>query len=124
MKRLCKDAGITGNKTNHSLRATTATRGLDMGIPEKMLMERTGHRSVESLFRYRRPSEEQKTMVSHALDYGKRLSEMDSEDMPSLKRSCVVQNEEKEEKGVPMEGHNENVITFQNRPMNINNFNV
>ena len=124
VKRLCRDADITGNKTNHSLRATTATRGLDMGIPEKMLMERTGHRSVDSLLRYQRPSEEQKAMVSHALDDGKRLSELGSEDMPSLKRSCVPHKEEKEGKEVPMVSRNGNVITFQNCTMNINNFNV
>ena len=95
-----------------------------MGIPEKMLMERTGHRSVDSLLRYQRPSEEQKAMVSHALDDGERLSEMGSEDMPSLKRSCVPQNEEKKAKEVPMASRNGNVISFQNYTMNINNFNV
>ena len=124
VKRLCRDAGITGNKTNHCLRATTATRGLDVGVPEKMLMERTGHRSVDSLLRYQRPSEEQKAMLSHALDDGKRLSELRSEDLLSLKRSCVAQNEEKEGKVVPMVSCHGNVITFQNCTMNINNFNV
>ena len=49
VKRICKEAGITGNKTDHSLRATMATRGLKLGIPDKILMERTGHRSVAPL---------------------------------------------------------------------------
>ncbi|CAB4014690.1 Zinc finger MYM-type 3 [Paramuricea clavata] len=31
VKNLCKEAGIPWYKTNHSLRATTATRGVDMG---------------------------------------------------------------------------------------------
>ena len=31
---------------DHSLRVTTATRGLTKGVPEKFVMERTGHRDV------------------------------------------------------------------------------
>ena len=33
VKNLCKDAGIQGHFTNHSLRVTTATLGLEKGIP-------------------------------------------------------------------------------------------
>ena len=95
-----------------------------MSIPEKILMERTGHLSVDLLLYYQRPPEEQKAMVWHALDDGKKLSEMGSEDMLSLERSCVAQNEEKEGKGVLMASRNGNVITIQNCTMNINNFSV
>ena len=38
VKRLCKDAGIEGQFTNHSLRATTSRR-LQKGIPDKFVME-------------------------------------------------------------------------------------
>ena len=86
VKRICKEAGITGNKTNHSLRATTATRGLELGISDKILMERTGHRSVASLHRYQRPSEQQREMVTDALDNGKRPNEMVGGE--NLKRLC------------------------------------
>ena len=48
VKRLCKDAGIERQFTNHSLRATTS-RGLQKGIPDKFEMERTEHRDVKSL---------------------------------------------------------------------------
>ena len=41
--------------TNHSLRATTATRGLQKGFPEKFVMERTGYRDDRSLQKYQRP---------------------------------------------------------------------
>lgn len=67
VKKLCELAGIQGHHTNHSLRATTATLGLAKGIPDKMLMERTGHRSVKSLHAYQRPSEEVKEKVSEIL---------------------------------------------------------
>jgi integrase len=46
VKKLCQDAGIEGNFTNHSLRATMATRGLVKGIPDKLIMAKTGHKDV------------------------------------------------------------------------------
>ncbi len=45
--RLCSAAGIEGFKTNHSLRATTATRLYQSGVDEQLVMERTGHRGEE-----------------------------------------------------------------------------
>ncbi len=46
---ICKHAGIAGNITNHSLRATSATQLYRSGVPEKVIQERTGHRSLEAL---------------------------------------------------------------------------
>ena len=40
--------GIKGYKTNHSLKAT-ATRLYSAGIDEQLVMERTGHRSIEGI---------------------------------------------------------------------------
>ena len=54
MSRLCETAGITGFKTNHSLRATTATRLYASGIDEQLVMERTGHRSLPGVQSYKR----------------------------------------------------------------------
>ena len=34
-QEMCKQAGISGNKTNHSLRATGATKLYQTGVPEK-----------------------------------------------------------------------------------------
>ena len=53
VKRLCKDAGIEGRFTCHSLRATTS-QGLQRGIPDKFEMGRmyTGHRDVRSCQKY------------------------------------------------------------------------
>ena len=36
-------------KTNHSLRATGTTRMFKAGVPEKLIQQRTGHRSFDSL---------------------------------------------------------------------------
>ena len=61
-----KDAGISG-KTNHSLRVTGATRMYNSGIPEKTIQSRTGHKSVEALRVYERPSKEQQAKACRAL---------------------------------------------------------
>ena len=64
VKRLCKDAEIEDQFTNHSLRATTATRALKKGIPDKFVMQRTGHRDVK----YQRPETSTKIEFSKAFD--------------------------------------------------------
>ena len=53
--------------TNHSLRATAATRLYEAGIDEQLVMERTGHRSLEGVRSYKRTSSEQKEVVSDIL---------------------------------------------------------
>jgi hypothetical protein len=91
VKSLCKDAGIEGHYTNHSLRATTATRGLVKGIPDKLIMERTGHRDIRSLQRYQRPSIEQKIEISKAFESNvsqKRQYKPDEEDFESGTKKC------------------------------------
>ena len=62
--RLCKLAGIEGYKTNHSLRATAATRLYQSGADEQQIMERTGHRSLEGVRSYKRTSEQQEASLS------------------------------------------------------------
>ena len=63
VKTVCALAGIHG-KTNHSLRATGATRLFVANIPEKLIAERTGHRSTAALRLYERTSLEQQQSVS------------------------------------------------------------
>ena len=55
---MCKSAGIEGYKTNHSLRATAATRLYSSSVDEQLVMERTGHRSTEEIRSYKRTSSE------------------------------------------------------------------
>ena len=47
--RLCKLGGISGYKTNHSLRATATTRLYQSGVDEQMVMELTGHWSLKGV---------------------------------------------------------------------------
>ena len=68
VSRLYKTAGIPGFETNHSLRVTTATRLFQSGIDEQLIMDRTGHRSVDGIRRYKRVSEDQKQETSNILN--------------------------------------------------------
>ncbi len=54
--RLCASAGIEGFKTDHSQCTTTATRLYQSGVDEQLVMERTGHRSLEGVRNYKRTS--------------------------------------------------------------------
>ena len=52
VKDVCKEAGIEGDKTNHSLRAAGTTRMWEGNVPEKLIQQRTGHRILEALRTY------------------------------------------------------------------------
>ena len=66
--RLCKLGGISGYKTNHSLRATATTRLYQSGVDEQMVMELTGHRSLEGVRSYKRTSNTQREALSDILN--------------------------------------------------------
>ena len=67
VKTMCAQAGVGGHKTNHSLRATAATELYKKGVPEKLIQECTGHRSLEALRTYKHSSEEQHKTASALL---------------------------------------------------------
>ena len=64
---MCSLAGFEGKITNQSLRATAATQMYEMGVPEKAIQERTGHRSLDSLRVYKRTSTQQQQAASNIL---------------------------------------------------------
>ena len=66
IKDICKQAGLDGKFSNHSLRATCATRMYDNKIPEQIIKETTGHCS-ECVRGYKRTSDELKESASNAL---------------------------------------------------------
>ena len=68
MTRIYKEGKIDGHFTNHSLRATTRIPGIEKGIPDKFVMERTGHRDVRSLQKYQRPNISTKINISRAFE--------------------------------------------------------
>ena len=57
LKEICLQADVdVVNKSNHSLRATSISRMYRSSIPEKVIMERSGHLSKEGLRSYERTS--------------------------------------------------------------------
>ena len=68
MKKMGEEAGLQKGVTNHSLRAYSATEMFQSNVPEKLVQQRTGHRSVEALRKYERVGEEQVVEVCRVLD--------------------------------------------------------
>ena len=78
-------------KTSHSLRVTCATRLFQESVPEKLIRERTGHRS-NALFRYEKKSAEQERNVNDLL--GPPRDVVDVVDVPDLDLNYEVRDEE------------------------------
>jgi hypothetical protein len=67
VNNMCKDAKIDGHFTNHSLRASGATELFQHNIPERVIQEFTGHRSVKALRQYEKAALEQKQAACNIL---------------------------------------------------------
>ena len=66
VSKMCTLGGLSGNRTNHSLRATAATRLYEKGVDEQLIQEVTGHRSG-AVREYKRTNEAQKRDISSIL---------------------------------------------------------
>ena len=81
VKIMFKMVGIEG-KTNHSLRASGATEMFRAGVPEKIIQEHTGHRSVKALRTYERTTATQHLSVANVLSSSSNVSFSDAKDKP------------------------------------------
>ncbi|CAG2228325.1 unnamed protein product [Mytilus edulis] len=88
VKRLCASIGLTGKRTNHSLRASAATRLYNAGIEEQRVAETTGHRS-NAVRVYKRTSADQQIEASNIL-YGLRPSDGRKKAKPSAAAGAPV----------------------------------
>ena len=64
---MCESAGFDGHFTNHSLRATTATRLFEAKVDEQLIMQRTGHTST-AVRSYKRVGEKLRAVTSDVLN--------------------------------------------------------
>lgn len=92
--RLCQQAGISGFKTNHSLRVTSATRLFQSGVDEQLIMSHTGHRSVDGVRSYKRISEQQKKALSSVLMSASSESQQTDDQPVTSKRRKVTTSHE------------------------------
>ena len=65
--KMFQEASMTKKATNHSLRATGTTEMYRCGVPENVIKERTGHKSLDGLRTYERTTLEQQKAVSKIL---------------------------------------------------------
>ena len=49
MERISEEAKLPTKYTNHSLRAYSVTKVFKLNLPDKLTMERSGHRSIEGM---------------------------------------------------------------------------
>ena len=96
VKRMCGKAGINGYYTNHSLRATAATRLFEAGVDEQVIMLRTGHSTSSGVRSYKRVGEKLKGITSDVLnkadDTCKREKLMEEEVKTKKKHCCMHWN--------------------------------
>lgn len=92
VNRLCQKAGLKGHYTNHSLRATAASRLYNLNFDEQLICETTGHRS-SAVRSYKRTSDGQKKAISDALSLGQR---------PAPATSTSVGNCDREDATAPL----------------------
>ena len=71
VRRLCKEAGLDGYFTNHSLKATTATRLFEAGVDKQLIILRTGHLTTSGVRSHKCVGEKQKSINSHMLNGSK-----------------------------------------------------
>ena len=63
---MCRDAGLPGHYTNHSLRSLAATKMYQMDLDKQLIMEVTGHRST-AVRSYKRTSQKQRKVASKCI---------------------------------------------------------
>ena len=83
VSRLCKTACIQGFHTNHSLRVTATTRLYQSGVDEQLVMERTGHRSLDGVRSYKRTSDCQREALSNILNGAKKPRQSSTSIVPA-----------------------------------------
>ena len=94
VKDMCKQAGIQGKFTNHSLRATCASRMFDNQIPEQLIKETTGHKS-DCVRVYKRTSEKLRQQACSTIGKVDHSSDEKSSDENSKSAVSQVKTEPK-----------------------------
>ena len=92
LKEICKDAGISGNFTNHSLRVYDASTLFQAGCNEILIQQRTGHRSIDVLRQYEHTSHSKLLDVSNVMSGEKSTGKKEIVSSTVTKKSSSVVN--------------------------------
>ena len=90
---MCKEAGILGNFSNHSIRATAVTRMYESGLTEKMIMKRSGYRSTDGVRAYQREDTNRQVEVSNALACSNGLVVHSAQKLSDSSNDTTVRND-------------------------------
>ena len=104
---LCKQAGITGYKSNHSLCATAVTGLYRSGIDEQLVVERIGQHSLEGICSYKRTSNSKREAVSDILNSKRPCTEV-------VPCSTTAADPEVQQTQLPMSSTTNMLANFQN----------
>ena len=67
LPKICSGSGTDAKYTNHSLRATAITRMFNGNIPEKVIAEKSGHKSTKALRCYEKTSLQQEQVTGNII---------------------------------------------------------
>ena len=108
LKKMCNDAHMEGNFTNHSLRATGATLLFDAGVPEMIVQKRTGHKSLDALRTYVRITPRQELEVAQILSNPTVVSSTPPQEHANISEEFSVTSEEESFlENIPMHAYDE-----------------
>ena len=81
-----------GYKTNHSLRATVASCLYQASVDERLVMERTGHRSFDGIHSYKQTSDDQRQVLSDILNGEKSITKQTciSSDLDTMTQTAIL----------------------------------
>lgn len=66
VQTIASEASVSGY-TNHCLRATAMTCMFNQGVPENVIAEKSGHRSLDGLRSYEHPSRDLEQAASNVI---------------------------------------------------------
>ena len=105
MTKISELGGLPVKYTNHSLRATSASRMFVSGVPEKIVAEVTGHKSVKALRQYERTTEEQYQAVGHSIAHMQAFESSTSvQSVTKTEKQAQGEMEDNKEKAAAMVG--------------------
>jgi integrase len=91
---MCSSAGISGKKTNHSLRLFGVSSMFEENIPEKIIQERSGHRSITALRVYEKITNQQMTTHQQMIEISRVLGPSSAPENPGqpIFHGCTFTN--------------------------------
>ena len=104
MTKISELGGLPLKYTNHSLRATSASRMFTSGVPEKIVAEVTGHKSVKALRQYERTTEEQYQYVGHSISRMQEFQTTTLQSAEETENQMQLEKEDKKEKAAALVG--------------------